>query len=222
MCRTSCSASRDVPYLLQCLKRCSVPPTVPQEMCRTSCSARHFIMFRTHVTDSRCPQNVQLLFHCLLTVHSRTPTPTAAIRVVLRLCVSLLTSNKLSSAQTRNCSLIESGYLLLVLCPRQLAITDKAADRMMSLKHCDRRLSCQVTFPVSTYADHRSCPLPYVTCNAIRLQFHVLTSVVQFSCHVAAMSKCLQNSAAHALTSCEHDCAHTVYLRVLYDYYSEQ
>ena len=31
--------SRDVPYLLQCLKRCAVPLAVPQEMCRTSCSA---------------------------------------------------------------------------------------------------------------------------------------------------------------------------------------
>ena len=32
-------ASRDVLYLLQCLKRCSASPAVPQEMCRTSCSA---------------------------------------------------------------------------------------------------------------------------------------------------------------------------------------
>ena len=39
MCHTSCSASRDVPYLLQCLKSCAVPPSVPQEMCRTSFSA---------------------------------------------------------------------------------------------------------------------------------------------------------------------------------------
>jgi hypothetical protein len=76
-------ASRDVPYLLQCLKRCAVPPAVPQEMCHTSCSASrdvpyllqslkrcavppavpccaapHFITFRTHVTDSRCLQSV--------------------------------------------------------------------------------------------------------------------------------------------------------------------
>jgi hypothetical protein len=32
-------ASRDVPYLLQCLNRCAIPPAVPQQMCRTSCSA---------------------------------------------------------------------------------------------------------------------------------------------------------------------------------------
>jgi len=29
-------ATRDVPYHMQCLKRCAVPPAVPQEMCRTS------------------------------------------------------------------------------------------------------------------------------------------------------------------------------------------
>ena len=77
MCHT-CSASTDVQYLLQCLKRCATP-AVPQQMCRTSCSARHFITFRTHVTDSRCSQSVLLLLHSLLTVHSRTPTPAAAV-----------------------------------------------------------------------------------------------------------------------------------------------
>jgi hypothetical protein len=83
MCRTCCSASKDVPHLLQCFKRCAVPAVVPQEMCRTCCSAsrdvphllqclkrcavypampccaaRHFITFRTQVTDSRCLQSV--------------------------------------------------------------------------------------------------------------------------------------------------------------------
>ena len=79
MCRTSCSASIDVPYLLQCLKNCAMPPAVPQEMCRTSCSAPHFVTFCTHVIDSRCPQSVLLLFHSLLTVHSRKPTSAAAV-----------------------------------------------------------------------------------------------------------------------------------------------
>jgi hypothetical protein len=67
LCRTSCSASTDVPYLLQCrvvsyllqcLNRCALRSAVPQQMYRTSCSARHFITFRTHVTDTRCLQRV--------------------------------------------------------------------------------------------------------------------------------------------------------------------
>ena len=67
----------------------------------------------------------------------------------------------------RNCSLIVSGYLLLLLCPSPLPITDVAADRMMLQQHCDRRLSCQVTFPLSACADNWSCLWPHVAYNVI-------------------------------------------------------
>ena len=70
MCRTSCSASRDVPYLLQCLKKCFVPPAVPQEVCSTSCSASRDVSYLLQCLK-RCavppavPQDVSYLLQCL-------------------------------------------------------------------------------------------------------------------------------------------------------------
>ena len=231
MRRTSCSASRDVPYLLQYLKRCAyflpylkrcaVLPSVPQEMCRTSCSASRDVPYLLQCAT----------LHYVLYARHRQSVPSECAAAVPQSADGTLTDAYSRCCTTVLCSVCvypyepplscrqhgpeTSRYLLLLLCPRQLPITDIAADRIMSLKYCHRRLSCQATFPMST------CPLPYVVYSVMRLQVHVLTSAVQFSCDVAAMCKCLQNCAALSLTSCELCCADAVYLRVLCDYCSE-